>query len=273
MDTEISGVLLIYVLAILLAIPFGKYIARVFAGEKTWLDPVFNPLERGFFKLCGIDPAQEMTWKQHLRALLIINLIWFFFGMFILMNQGWLPWNPDGNPSLSPHLAFNTVISFIVNCNLQHYSGETGLSYLGQIFAIQFFQFVSAGAGIAACAILFNAMRERTATHLGNFYDYFLKSCTRILLPVALVGAIILAFRGTPQTFEGKDTMITLQGDTVQVSRGPVAGMVSIKQAGTNGGGWFGVNSAHPLENPDYLTNAVENIFILLIPMALVFAL
>ncbi len=273
MSTEILGVLLVYGLVILLAIPFGKYIARVFAGERTWLDPVFNPLERAFFKISGIDPSLEMTWKQHLRALLTINFIWFLLGMFILMNQGWLPFNPDGNPSMSAHLAFNTVISFVINCNLQHYAGETGLSYLGQIFAVQFFQFVSAATGIAACAAVYNAMRERTATYFGNFYHLFLKSCTRILLPVAFVASIILAFSGTPQTFKGKDTMITMQGDTVQVSRGPVAGMVAIKQAGTNGGGWYGVNSAHPLENPDYLTNAVENILILLIPMALVFAL
>lgn len=273
MSTEILGVLLIYALAIFLAVPIGKYIANVFAGERTWLDPVFNPLERLFFKLCGIDPALEMNWKHHLAAMLGINLIWFFFGMFLLMNLGWLPWNPDGNPSMTPHLAFNTTISFIVNCNLQHYSGESGLSYLSQVFCIQFFQFVSAGTGLAAAAAVLNAMRERSATHFGNFYNYFLKSCTRILLPISFVGALILTFSGTPQTFTGKDTMITMQGDTVQVSSGPVAGMVAIKQAGTNGGGWFGTNSAHPLENPTYLTNAVENILILIIPVALVFAL
>jgi K+-transporting ATPase ATPase A chain len=273
MNSEILGVIAIYLLLLLMAIPLGKYIARVYAGERTWLDPVFNPIERLFFKLCGVDPSQEMNWKHHLSAMLGINLIWFFLGMFVLMNQGWLPWNPDGNPSMSPHLAFNTTISFIVNCNLQHYSGESGLTYLSQVFCIQFFQFVSAGTGLAAAAAVFNAMRERSASHFGNFYNYFLKSCTRILLPVAFVGALVLAFSGTPQTFKGKDTMITMQGDTVQVSRGPVAAFVAIKQAGTNGGGFYGTNSAHPLENPDYLTNAVENILILIIPMAMVFAL
>ncbi len=273
MTSELLGVLAIYALAIALAIPFGKYIARVYAGEKTWLDPVFNPLERLFFKLGGIDPTLEMNWKHHLAALLGINLLWFLLAMFVLMNQGWLPWNPDGNPSMSPHLAFNTAVSFLVNCNLQHYSGETGMSYLGQVFCLMFLQFVTAGTGIAAAAAVFNAMQERSATHFGNFYNYFLKSCTRILLPVAFVAAIVLAFSGTPMTFEGKDTMITMQGDTVQVSRGPVAAFVAIKQAGTNGGGYYGVNSAHPLENPDYITNAVENILILIIPMAMVFAL
>ncbi len=273
MTSELLGVLVLYALAIALAIPFGKYIARVYAGEKTWLDPVFGPMERLFYKLSGIDPTLEMNWKHHLSALLGINLLWFFLAMFVLMNQGWLPWNPDGNPSMSAHLAFNTAVSFLVNCNLQHYSGESGMSYLGQIFCLMFLQFVTAGTGMAAAAAVFNAMRERTATHHGNFYHYFLKSCTRILLPVAFVAALVLAFSGTPMTFEGKDTMITMQGDTVEVSRGPVAGFVSIKQAGTNGGGYYGTNSAHPLENPSYLTNAVENFLILIIPMALVFAM
>lgn len=273
MNTEILGVIAIYILIVLLALPLGKYIAKVFAGERTWLDPIFNPLERIFFKLSGIDPTLEMNWKHHLAALLGINLLWFLLGMFILMNQGWLPWNPDGNPSMSADLAFNTAVSFVVNCNLQHYSGETGMSYLGQIFCLMFLQFVTAGTGMAAAAAVFNAMRERTSDKLGNFYNYFLKSCTRILLPVSFVAAIFLAFSGTSMTFEGKDNMITMQGDTVQVSRGPVAAFVAIKQAGTNGGGWYGTNSAHPLENPSYLTNAVENILILIIPMAMVFAL
>lgn len=273
MTSELLGVLAMYALAIALAIPFGKYIARVFAGEKTWLDPIFNPLERLFFKLSGIDPTLEMNWKHHLSALLGINLLWFLLAMFVLMNQGWLPWNPDGNPSMSADLAFNTAVSFVVNCNLQHYSGETGMSYLGQIFCLMFLQFVTAGTGMAAAAAVFNAMKERTSDRLGNFYNYFLKSCTRILLPVSFVAALVLAFSGTPMTFEGKDTMITMQGDTVQVSRGPVAAFVAIKQAGTNGGGWYGTNSAHPLENPSYLTNAVENILILFIPIAMVFAL
>jgi len=273
MTSELLGVLVLYALAIALAIPFGKYIARVYAGEKTWLDPVFGPMERLFFKISGIDPALEMNWKHHLSALLGINLLWFFLAMFVLMNQGWLPWNPDGNPSMPADQAFNTAVSFLVNCNLQHYSGESGMSYLGQVFCLLFLQFVTAGTGMAAAAAVFNAMRERTATHYGNFYNYFLKSCTRILLPISFVGALALAFSGTPMTFEGKDTMITMQGDTVQVSRGPVAAFVAIKQTGTNGGGFYGVNSAHPLENPDYLTNAVENILILLIPMAMVFAL
>lgn len=273
MNTEILGLALMFVATLALALPLGKYIAKVYLCQKTWLDPLFNPIERLFFRLSGIDPAQKMSWKEHLVALLTINFFWFFFAMFVLMNQGWLPLNPDGNQNMSPDLAFNTAISFLVNCNLQHYSGESGLSYLSQVVVIQFLQFVTAGTGMAAAVVVFNAMRIHTTDKLGNFYNYFLKSCTRILLPVSFVAAVLLAFNGTPMTFEGKADMVTVEGDTVQVSRGPAAAMVAIKQAGTNGGGFFGVNSAHPLENPSYFTNVVENILILLIPIAMIFAL
>lgn len=274
MFLEIASIALLFLTIVALAWPLGKYIAAVYTGGPHWPDKVFGPLERLSFRLSGIDPKREMSWQEHLRALLTINVVWFFWSMFVLMHQGWLPWNPDGNPSMTPDLAFNTTASFIVNCNLQHYSGETGLSYFSQIFAIMFFQFVSAGTGMAAAAAVFNAMRQRTTTQLGNFYDYFLKSCTRILLPVSFIAALFLIAEGTPMNlFEGKDTMVTLQGDTVQVSRGPAAAMIAIKQAGTNGGGYFGVNSAHPLENPTILTNAIENILIILIPIAFIFAL
>lgn len=273
MNTEILGVILTFILTVVCAIPLGKYIAKVFGGEATLLDAVFNPIEKLFFQISGINPKQEMTWKQHLTALLTINLLWFFWAMFILMNQAWLPWNPDGNPSMSADLAFNTAISFLSNTNLQHYSGESGMSYLGQIACLTLFQFISAGAGMAVCAMVFNAMKERSTDKLGNFYNYFLKSCTRILLPLSLVVALITLFNGTPMNVEGKASFVSMQGDTVQVSRGPAAAMIGIKQIGTNGGGYFGVNSAHPLENPNYLTNIVEVGSILLIPIAMVFAL
>ncbi len=272
MNTEILGVILIYVAVVVLAIPLGKYIARVFAGDRTWLDPVFSPLEKLFFRLSGIDEEKEMNWKQSLIALLTINLIWFLLSMGVLMNMSWLPLNPDGNPSMSADLAFNTTVSFVSNTNLQHYSGETGVSYLGQLL-LMLFQFISAGTGIAICGVVFIAMKEKTAIMLGNFYNLLLKSCTRILLPLSIVVATVLIFRGSPMTFNGKDTVITMQGDTMHVSTGPAAAMVAIKQLGTNGGGYFGANSAVPFENPDYLTNIFENISIILIPIALVFAL
>ncbi|MEP6646122.1 MAG: potassium-transporting ATPase subunit KdpA [Saprospiraceae bacterium] len=272
MNTEILGVILIYVAGVVLAIPLGKYIAKVFAGERTLLDPIFNPLEKFFFHFSGIDASKEMNWKQSLAALLTINAIWFLLSMAVLMNMSWLPLNPDGNASMSADLAFNTSVSFVSNTNLQHYSGESGLSYFGQMI-LMLWQFISAGTGIAICAVVFIAMKERTADMLGNFYNLLVKSCTRILLPLAVIVATILMFRGTPMTFNGKDTMISMQGDSMQVSTGPAAAMIAIKQLGTNGGGYFGANSAVPLENPDYLTNIVENICIILIPIALVFAL
>jgi potassium-transporting ATPase potassium-binding subunit len=273
MNTDLTGVIAMFIITVAIAVPLGRYIGKVYLGERTLLDPVLGPLERAFFRISGLDASREMSWKQHVYALLGINLVWFFICFLILLNQGWLPLNPDGIPSMKPDLAFNTTISFLVNCNLQHYSGETGLSYLSQIGGIMFLQFVTAGTGMAACAMVFNAMRSRQSEKLGNFYDYFIKSCTRILLPVSLIAAIILAAAGTPMTWEGSETVATLSGGTQKVARGPAAAMIAIKQAGTNGGGFFGVNSAHPLENPGYLTNMVENVLIVLIPIAMIFAL
>ena len=272
MNTELIGVISTFVITVLLAIPFGKYIAKVYNKEKTWLDFI-SPVERFIFRICGIDTSKEMTWKQNIAALLTINMIWFVYAFVMLLTQGSLFLNPDGNPSMTPDLSFNTAISFMVNCNLQHYSGQSGLTYLTQLTVITFLMFVSAATGIAALVVVFNAMRAKVTDKLGNFFEIFTKTITRFLLPVSIIIAVLLAFNGTPASFDGKDTITTLQGDTVQVSRGPAAGMIAIKHLGTNGGGWFGVNSAHPLENPNYFTNMVEMIAQVLIPIALIFAM
>ena len=272
MTVELWGTILVFLLSVLLAWPLGKYIARVYAGEKVWTD-FMQPLERFLFRFAGIDPTANMNWKQFLKAMLTVNMLWFLYAFVLLLFQGHLPLNPDGNVGQSPDLAFNTAISFLVNCNLQHYSGESGLTYLTQLFVVTFLQFVSAATGMACVVAIFNGLKNKTSQHLGNFWTAMVKSITRVLLPLSLVLALFLAFRGTPASFDGRDQVITLEGDTVQVSRGPAAGMIAIKQLGTNGGGWFGVNSSHPFENPDYLTNMAQNIAILLIPMAIVFAL
>jgi len=272
MTGEIFGVVIIFFVTVLLAWPLGKYITRVFKGEKNFMD-FMNPVERFIFRVSGINPRESMNWKQFLKAMLTINLLWLVYAMLLLIFQDKLPLNPDGNPGQTPDLAFNTAISFLVNCNLQHYSGESGLTYLTQLLVITFLQFLSAATGIACLIALFNGLREKTTNNLGNFWNYLVKSTTRILLPLSLIVAVVLAFNGTPTSFDGKDSVVTLQGDTVHVSRGPAAGMIAIKQIGTNGGGWFGANSAHPLENPNYLTNAVETISTFLIPVALVFSL
>lgn len=271
MNTELTGVIFTYLLTLAIAIPLGIYIARMFRGDKTWLD-FMAPLERFIFRFSGIDTKKEMNWKQHLFALLTINSVWLFYAFFCLLFQAHLPLNPDGNPNQTPDLAFNTAISFLVNCNLQDYSGESGATYFTQHFVIMFLQFVSAATGIAALFVLFKAFRDKVTDKLGNFWDFFVKSITRILLPLSFVVAVILAFNGTPTSYKGKDSFITLQGDTAHVSRGPAAAMIAIKHIGTNGGGWFGANSAHPLENPNYLTNTTELVAQVIIPIAQVFA-
>jgi potassium-transporting ATPase potassium-binding subunit len=272
MTTEYIGIIFMYLATVALAIPMGRYIAKVFNGEKTWFG-FMAPLERLIFKLSGIDPAKEMNWKQHLKALLTLNMLWLFYAFFCLLFQGHLPLNPDKNPNQTPDLAFNTALSFLTNTNLQDYSGESGATYYTQLFVFMFLHFVSAATGIAAMMVVFKAMKEKITDKLGNFWDFLLKSITRLLLPLSFLVAVVLAFNGTPTSYKGKDTVITLQGDTVHVSRGPAAAMIAIKQTGTNGGGWFGVNSAHPFENPNYLTNMVENISIIFMSIALVFSL
>ena len=151
MNTEILGVVAQVALMVILAYPLGRYIAKVYKGEKTWSD-FMAPIERVIYKVCGIDPKEEMNWKQFLKALLILNAFWFVWGMVLLVSQGWLPLNPDGNGPQTPDQAFNTCISFMVNCNLQHYSGESGLTYFTQLFVIMLFQFITAATGMAAMA-------------------------------------------------------------------------------------------------------------------------
>ncbi|MBT1698843.1 potassium-transporting ATPase subunit KdpA [Fulvivirgaceae bacterium PWU4] len=272
MNTEILGIIFMFLLTVLLAYPLGKYISKVFLGEKTLTD-FMAPVERSIYRLCGIDPNEAMDWKQFLKAMLTINLVWLVYAFFLLLYQDKLPLNPDSNPGQTPDLAFNTAISFLVNCDLQHYSGESGVTYLTQLLVVTFLQFVSAATGIACLVALFNGLKEKTTRNLGNFWSIFVKTNTRILLPICIAGAILLAFNGTPASFEGKDSIITLQGDTVLVSRGPAAGMIAIKHVGTNGGGWFGANSAHPLENPNYFTNILEMVMQMVIPVAMIFAL
>ena len=271
MNTELLGVIAQIVLMVVLAYPIGKYISKVFKGEKVWSD-FMTPIEKIMYKLGGVDPTEEMNWKQFLKALLVINLFWFFWGIILLVSQGVLPLNPDGNLGQSVHQAFNTCISFLVNCNLQHYSGESGLSYLTQLFVIMLFQFITAATGMAAMAGIMKALAAKTTKTIGNFWYFLVRSCTRVLLPICLVIGFILIIEGTPMGFDGKMEVTTIEGQTQYVSQGPTAAIVPIKQLGTNGGGYFGVNSSHPLENPTYLTNMIECWAILILPMAMVFA-
>lgn len=271
MNSELTGILASFLITLLIGIPLGKYLAKMFAGEKVWTD-FLKPIENGICKLSGINPNEPMDWKRFLKAMMVINSLWIVYGFFVLMYQDKLPLNPDGNPGMSADLAFNTILSFVANCNLQHYSGESGVTYFTQHFILMFLHFTSAATGIAAAVGVFKAFRDKTTNDLGNFWNYFVRSITRLLLPLSIVIALILTFNGTTSSYAGKDQFISLQGDTVHVSRGPAAQMIAIKHLGTNGGGWFGANSAHPLENPNYVTNMTEIIAQMIIPIAMVLA-
>jgi len=271
MQTELLGIIATFVLTLIIAIPLGGYFAKVFAGKRVWTN-FLSPVENFIYKISGINPNEQMDWKQHLKAMLTINALWLVYGFFVLMYQHHLPLNPDGNAGMSPHLAFNTIVSFVVNCNLQHYSGESGVSYLSQQFIVMFLQFVSAATGMAIAISFFKAFKEKTTVKLGNFWQHFTLSITRVLLPLSIIVALILAFNGVPASYDAKDQIISLQGDSISISRGPAAAMVAIKHLGTNGGGWFGANSAHPLENPSYLTNILEAISQMIIPIAMIVA-
>lgn len=271
MNTEILGIILQWSALVTFSYPLGRYIAKVYKGERTWLD-FMTPVERWIYKVCGIHPDEEMNWKQFLKALLTVNVFWFIWGMVLLISQGWLPLNPDGNEGQSPDLAFNTTISFMVNCNLQHYSGESGLTYFTQLFVVMLFQFVTAACGMAALAGIMKALAAKTTKTIGNFWVFMTKSVTRILMPLSLLIGILLIINGTPMSFDGNQTIETLEGAEQIISQGPTAAIVPIKQLGTNGGGYFGANSSHPLENPNAFTNILECWSILILPMAMVWA-
>ncbi|MBC8111473.1 MAG: potassium-transporting ATPase subunit A [Verrucomicrobia bacterium] len=270
MIADFIGILLIFVLSIFLAWVVGKYLSGVFKGKKTFLD-FLQPIENFIFKIANINPTAEMNWKQYIPAVLIINGVWLLYAFVLLLVQGNLPLNPSGNPSMEWTLALNSAISFLTSTNLQHYSGETGATYLSQIAVFTFLQFVSAGTSLAVGVAVVRGLVAGTGQNLGNFYQDFVKSCTRVLMPISLMVAVIFIFKGMPMTFEGSQELITLQGDTVQVARGPVAAMIPIKELGSNGGGYFGTNTAHPFENPDFFTFIIHNIIVFLLPVAFIF--
>jgi len=263
---------LIFLSAVLLSWPLGKYLSRVFKEEKTWFD-FLRPVEDFIYKVCRIDSKAGMNWKQYLSAIFVINAVWFILGFAILLLQGKLFLNPSGNPSMAWSLAFNSAISFVTSTNLQHYAGETGATYLSQLSVFMFLQFVSAATSLAAGIAVLRGLANKGSSDLGNFYKDFLRSLTRILLPLSIVAAVLFMLNGMPMTFKGSDTITGLQGDTIHVARGPVAAMVPIKELGANGGGFFGANDAHPFENPNYFTFILHALIVLLLPMAFIFCM
>ncbi len=256
-------------LIILVAIvPFlGRYMARVFLGEKTLLDPVMTPLEGMIYTATGVRHRDNMTGWQYARAVLWSNLAMFILVYLIFMFQGFLPLNPTGLEAPSWDLALHTAISFVTNTNQQHYSGETTFTYASQMLALGYLMFTSAATGLAV-AIAF--IRGLTGRPLGNFYMDLTQSITRILLPISIVGAIALLILGVPETLAGPEIVTTLEGAQQVIARGPVAHFEIIKELGENGGGFFGINSAHPYENPNGLTNLIETVIMVCIPASLI---
>ena len=257
-------------LLILIAIVpiFGSYMARVYLDERTFLDPVIAPIDGLIYRLSGVRSSQSMTGGQYARAVVFSNLVMGILIFLIMMLQGILPLNPTELPSPNWDLALHTAISFVTNTNQQHYSGETTYSYASQMLGLGFVMFTSAATGLAV-AIAF--IRGLNGQALGNFYVDLTRSITRILLPISVVGGLILLILGVPETLAGPAVATTLEGATQTIARGPVAHFEIIKELGENGGGFFGINSAHPFENPSALTNLIETVVFLSIPMSLIY--
>lgn len=248
----------------------GLYLARVFTGKRTSLDPIFVPIERLVLRATGVDPDGQQDWKRYSVSLVVSNVaMWMATWTFVTL-QHYLPLNPDGIGNMEPTLAFNTISSFTTNTNLQHYSGETGLSYFSQMFVIAFLQFVTAGTGVAAAVAIVRGLAGSRLTGLGNFYADLTRATVRVFLPLALLVSVLVVWQGVPMTFQGAARATTVEGQEQRIARGVTAGVVSIKQLGTNGGGYFGPNAAHPFENPTPLSDVIEAWSIAVIPMSMV---
>jgi potassium-transporting ATPase potassium-binding subunit len=272
MPVTLNGVLqvLIYLFLILLITkPLGLYMTRVFAGERTWFSPVLVPVERFFYRLCGIDPEEEQKWTGYVIAMLVFSVAGMLLTYLILRTQQWLPFNPQGLGPVEQRLAFNTAASFTTNTNWQNYAGEQTMSYFSQMVALVFHQFASAATGIALAVALIRGLVRRSAQTLGNFWVDLTRSILYILLPISIVGALIFVSQGMIQNFNPYTIVHTLNGQTQTIAQGPVASMEIIKNFGTNGGGFFNTNSAHPFENPNAFTNLLIMLSVFSIPAGL----
>ena len=262
--------LLTIIIFLVLVIPVGTYLYHITAWKKTFADPVMNRVDGVIYKISGVDPKKGMTWWQYAIALLITNAAMILIGYVILRIQSLPIFNPNNIGSMEETLSFNTIISFMTNTNLQHYSGESGLSYLSQMLVITFMMFVSAGSGYAACGAFIRGLAGKSKNNVGNFYSDLIRIITRILLPFSLVGGLLLVWQGVPQTFGGNVVAETIEGMKQTIATGPVAAVEIIKHLGTNGGGFFGANSTTPMENPTMLTNLIELYSMMLLPGACV---
>jgi K+-transporting ATPase ATPase A chain len=271
MGLDILQMVIVLAILMLLVKPVGTYMAAVFSGKRTLLDRVLDPVDNAIYKVSGVNPHEQQRWPAYVKAMLITNFAMFAILLVILEVQQLLPLNPDGIGRVDPWLAFNTAVSFITNTNWQNYGGENTLTYFSQMFAIIFPQFTSAATGLA-CGIAF-IRGLAGSTSLGNFYVDMTRAITRIMLPLAFVAALAFVALGVPATFDGALQVTGLGGHDQTITRGPVAALTSIKHLGTNGGGWFNANSAHPFENPNPISNILENVLMALLPMGIIFAL
>ena len=266
---SVLQVAIFLVLLLLITKPLGLYMTHVFAGDRTWLTPIFKPVERLFYKLCGINPEEEQQWTGYVISMLIFSVVGMLLLYLIQRTQQWLPLNPQGMQAVNPSVALNTAASFTTNTNWQFYSGETTMSYFTQMVGLAFHNFVSAATGIALAVALIRGLSRRSAHALGNFWVDLTRCVLYILLPISIVGALVYVSQGMIQNFNPYTVVHTLDGTTQIIAQGPVASQEFIKNFGTNGGGFFNANSAHPFENPNALTNLLIMLSVLAIPAGL----
>ena len=257
-------------LFLVMVIPAGMYLYHIAAGKHTLADLVFDRVDNVIYKIGSVHPQRGMNWKTYALALLGTNAVMILLGYIVLRIQSIPLFNPNGIEGMEPSLSFNTIISFMTNTNLQHYSGESGLSYLSQMLVITFMMFVSAASGYAACIAFIRGLAGKTRDNVGNFFADLVRITTRVLLPFSIVGGLLLVWQGVPQNFSGNVVVDTIEGAKQVIAMGPMAALEIIKHLGTNGGGFLGANSSTPLENPTILTNLIELYSMMLLPGACV---
>ena len=262
--------ILTIILYLIMVVPVGIYVYHIAAGKRTFADPVFNRVDNVIYKVSGIKSDKGMNWKTYALALLGTNAVMILVGYIILRIQSIGFLNPNGIGNMEESLSFNTIISFMTNTNLQHYSGESGLSHLSQMLVITFMMFVSAASGYAACIAFIRGLAGKSKDNVGNFFVDLVRITTRVLLPFSLVGGMLLVWQGVPQNFTGNVVVDTLEGAKQIIAMGPVAALEIIKHLGTNGGGFLGANSSTPIENPTILSNLIELYSMMLLPGACV---
>ena len=263
-----------FLLAILAVTPvLGRFMTRVFNRERTWLDPVLRPIERVIYRATGVDETREMRWTQYAAAMLLFSVASMLLLYLMQRVQHLLPWNPQGFGAVPPSLAFNTAASFTTNTNWQAYGGETTMSYLTQMAGLAYHNFVSAATGIALAITFIRGIAQREKDTLGNFWVDMVRACLWVLLPFCIVGALFLVSQGAVQNLRPYDVVTTVDGAKQTIAQGPVASQEIIKEFGTNGGGFFNANSAHPFENPTPLSNFFEMFCIFAISAGLTFTL